>query len=92
MRPLISKLPYVQEHLFQGPSLLPRFKRLCAEPGRESGSEVVVRARRTPCWIRGGADTGSDVAANCVAGNVEPTGNFPDRDAVSDVPASNNSK
>jgi len=33
-----------------------------------------------------------NVAANRVAGDVEPASNFPNGDAVSDVPASNNSK
>lgn len=48
---------------FQGASLLLSFDHRCAELGRETFYEVVVRVWRAPCWISGFADIGSDVAA-----------------------------
>lgn len=48
IRPFISQFSQVQEHLFQGSSLLPRVDRFRTESSGEPGGEVIERAWRTP--------------------------------------------
>ena len=51
VRPLISQFSQIQEHLFQGSSLLARFNGFSAQPSGEPGSKLIKRTRRMPCWV-----------------------------------------
>ena len=74
--------------LLEAASLLPGFGRLGLEPAGELMSVWVDGARSLALRIGRLGGFRAQVAPDGVAGDAEPLGNFPQRDLVAEVPAS----